>query len=410
MIICGLHHQASTPSAICRWKESLDRAIQLASSLFAVIVNLQKGKTQPSLYMEGIDHQRIKANGIWLHVAQKGTGQLVLLLHGFPDFWYSWRHQITYLADRGYHVVAPDLRGYGDSDSPANPSSYTLLHIVGDIVALLDHFGQHQVSPAVRPLLNRMYVVTYLYRILLRIAVVLILVGLREKAFVLGHDWGALAGWYLSLLRPDRVKGLVALSVPFYNRNPEARFTEIFDRVFGDGFYICQFQEPGRAEQAFARYDCMTLMKKFLLLNRTDNMVAPPGIDIIDDLETPAVLPAWITQEELEVYADKFQQSGFTGPLNYYRAMDLNWEISAPWQGSKVTVPAKFIVGNQDIGFETSGTKQYIEGGVFRSFVPDLEVVVLNGHHFIHQEKAQEVSEEIAAFLHKHSSNDENRE
>ncbi|CAL1360934.1 unnamed protein product [Linum trigynum] len=317
--------------------------------------------------MEGTDHQRIKANGIWLHVAQKGTGQLVLLLHGFPDFWYSWRHQITYLADRGYHVVAPDLRGYGDSDSPANPSSYTLLHIVGDIVALLDHFGQHQ-------------------------------------AFVIGHDWGALAGWYLSLLRPDRVKGLVALSVPFYNRNPEARFTEIFDRVFGDGFYICQFQEPGRAEQAFARYDCLTVMKKFLLLNRTDNMVAPPGIEIIDDLETPAVLPAWITQEELQVYADKFQQSGFTGPLNYYRAMDLNWEISAPWQGSKVTVPAKFIIGNQDIGFETSGTKQYIEGGVFRSFVPDLEVVVLNGHHFIHQERAQEVSEEIAAFLHKHSS------
>ncbi|CAN0919157.1 Epoxide hydrolase A, partial [Linum grandiflorum] len=320
--------------------------------------------------VEEVNHQRIKTNGIWLHVAEKGSssGPLVLLLHGFPDFWYSWRHQITFLADRGYHVVAPDLRGCGDSDAPISHTSYSILHIVGDILGLLDHFG-------------------------------------AQQAFVVGHDWGALAAWYLSIFRPERVKGLIALSVPFYQRNPEAKVIESFRKIYGQGFYICQFQDPGRAEQAFARYDYLTVMKKFLLINKPDdNLVAPMGMEIIDYLETPAVLPPWITEDELQVYADKFQESGFTGPLNYYRAMDLNWEISAPWQGSKVTVPAKFMVGNEDIGFRTSGTKQYIEGDTFRSFVPDLEVVVVDGHHFIHQEKAQQVSEEIAAFLHKHSS------
>ncbi|CAN1225772.1 Epoxide hydrolase A [Linum perenne] len=289
--------------------------------------------------MDDVNHQRIKTNGIWLHVVEKGTGPLVLLLHGFPDFCYSWRHQITFLADRGYHVVAPDLRGYGDSDAPISHTSYSILHI------------------------------------------------------------------YLSIFRPDRVKGLIALSVPFYERNPEAQVIISFRMMYGDGFYICQFQEPGRAEQAFARYDYLTVMKKFLLMEKPeDNLVAPKAMEIIDYLETPAVLPPWITEEELQVYADKFQESGFTGPLNYYRAMDLNWEVTAPWQGSKVTVPSKFIVGNEDIGFRTSGAKQYIEGDTFRRLVPDLEVVVLDGHHFIQQERAQEVSEEIAAFLHKHSS------
>ncbi|XAR73824.1 Soluble epoxide hydrolase [Bertholletia excelsa] len=317
--------------------------------------------------MSGINEQKIKTNGIWMNVAEKGTGPLVLLLHGFPDFWFSWRHQISYLADHGYHAVAPDLRGYGDSDSPLSPSSYTFCHIVGDLVGLLDHFGQHQ-------------------------------------AFVVGSDWGALAAWYLSLFRPDRVKGVVCLSVPFSPRSPNVKFLESFRRMFGDDYYICQFQAQGRAERSFARYDYLTVMKKFFLIKKTDPLVAPPGMEIIDFLETPSILPAWITEEELQVYADKFQESGFTGALNYYRAMDLNWELLAPWQAAKITVPAKLIVGDKDIGFESGGTREYIERGVFKSLVPDCEVLILDGHHFIHMEKAQEVSEQILSFLKKISA------
>ncbi|KAE8694496.1 hypothetical protein F3Y22_tig00110783pilonHSYRG00355 [Hibiscus syriacus] len=154
-----------------------------------------------------------------------------------PEIWYSWRHQITFLANHGYHVVAPDLRGYGDSDSPPSPTSYTNMHLVGDIIGLLDHFGE--------------------------------------------------------------------------------------------------LQEPGRAERAFARYDCLTVIKKFLLITHTDNLIAPPGMEIIDYLEIPSPLPPWITGDELQVFADKFRESGFIGAFNYYRAMDLNWELTHPGKDKK---------------------------------------------------------------------------
>lgn len=312
--------------------------------------------------MGDVNHHRIKTNGIWMHVAEIGNkqgGPLVLLLHGFPDMWFSWRHQMGHLASHGYHVVAPDLRGYGDSDSPLSPTSYTIFHIVADLLGLLDHFNYQQV-------------------------------------FVVGHDWGAEAAWRLSLFRPDRVKGMVALSVPFFPRSPDINPTQFFNQSYGDNLYISQFQEAGRAEKAFAKYDYLTVMKKFLLI---DKVVSPPGMEFIDCLETPSVLPPWITEEELQVYADKFQESGFTGGLNYYRAMDLNWELQAAWQGSKVTVPSKLIIGDKDIGF--NGTKEYVDGDVFKRLVPDIEVVILEGHHFIQQEKPKEVSDQIISFLDK---------
>ncbi|KVI02881.1 Alpha/beta hydrolase fold-1 [Cynara cardunculus var. scolymus] len=281
--------------------------------------------------MGDVNHHRIKTNGIWMHVAEKGDeqGPLVLLLHGFPDTWFSWRHQIGHLASQGYHVLAPDLRGFGDSDSPPSPTAYTIFHIVADLLGLLHHFNHQQV-------------------------------------FVVGHDWGATAAWHLSLFRPDKVKGMVAIS------------------------------EAGRAEKSFAKYDYLTVMKKFWMIEK---VVSPPGMEFIDCLETPSVLPPWITEEELQVYADKFQESGFTGGLNYYRAMDLNWELQAPWQGSKVTVPSKLIIGDKDIGF--GGTKEYVDGDVFKGLVPDIEVVILEGHHFIQQEKPKQVSDQIISFLEK---------
>ncbi|KAK1439176.1 hypothetical protein QVD17_04991 [Tagetes erecta] len=311
-----------------------------------------------------VKHHEIKTNGIKMHVAEKqGKGPFVLLLHGFPETWFSWHHQIHHLANHGYHVVAPDLRGYGDSDSPPSPSSYTMFHIVADLIGLLDHFNQQQV-------------------------------------FVVGHDWGATAAWHLSLFRPDRVKGIVAICVPFFPRDPHIKPTLFFKQSFGDDLYLTQYQEAGRAERAFAKYDCLTVIKKFLLLNKPDVMIAPPGMEIIDHLETPSELPPWITEEELQIYADKFQESGFTGGFNYYRAMDLTWELLAPWQGSKITVPSKFIIGDKDMGYE-SFSKPYIEGNVMKTLVPDIDVVILEGHHFIQHEKPQQISDEIMSFIQK---------
>uniref|UniRef100_M4FCQ7 soluble epoxide hydrolase n=1 Tax=Brassica campestris TaxID=3711 RepID=M4FCQ7_BRACM len=317
-----------------------------------------------------VREKKIKTNGIWLNVAEKGDeGEpLVLLLHGFPETWFSWRHQIDFLSSHGYHVVAPDLRGYADSDSPPTHESYTVSHLVADVIGLLDHYGTAQ-------------------------------------AFVAGHDWGAIIGWSLCLFRPDRVKGFVSLSVPYSPRDPNLKPSDLF-KSFGDGLYITQFQEPGRAEAAFAKHDCLTVMKKFLLTTRSDFWVAPPNTEIIDDLEVPSTLPDWITEEEIQVYADKFQKSGFTGPLNYYRAMDLKLqelEILAPWQGYKIVIPTKFIAGDKDIGNEgANGTIKYVKGEMFKSIVPNLEVVVIeDGHHFIQQEKSERVSQEILSFFNK---------
>ncbi|KAK6946294.1 Alpha/beta hydrolase fold-1 [Dillenia turbinata] len=312
--------------------------------------------------MSEITHRRIQANGIWMHIAEKGKGPLVLLIHGFPELWSSWTYQIDHLASHGFHVVAPDMRGYGDSDSPADPTSYTILHLVGDLIGLLDELG-------------------------------------AKKAFVVGHDWGAEVAWHFCLFRPDRVQALVNLSIPYRPRSPELKPTQAFNQFFGAGFYVTQFQELGRAEKSFSKYDCVTILKKFLFINAPDLLAAPPRVEIIDFLENPSSLPPWITQEELEFRASKFRKAGFTGALNYYRAMDLNWELLRPWQGAKITVPTKFIVGDKDLGFQSFGTKDYINGGGLKSFVPDLEVLVIDGHHFIQQEKAKEVTQEILSFF-----------
>lgn len=159
--------------------------------------------------MEGIDHRMVSVNGITMHIAEKGPkdGSLVLLLHGFPDLWYTWRHQISGLASLGYRAVAPDLRGYGDSDRPESFSEYTCLNVVGDLVALLDSVA-----------------------------------GDQEKVFLVGHDWGAIIGWYLCLFRSEKIKGFACLSVPYRPRNPKVKPVEGFKAVFGDDYYICRFQ------------------------------------------------------------------------------------------------------------------------------------------------------------------------
>ncbi|GMP37819.1 hypothetical protein CsSME_00009333 [Camellia sinensis var. sinensis] len=309
-----------------------------------------------------IVHRRVHTNGIWIHFVEKGKGPLVLLIHGFPELWSSWKHQIIHLSEHGYRVVAPDMRGYGDSDCPRDPASYTVFHLVGDLVGLLDELGETQ-------------------------------------AFVVGHEWGAQVAWYLCLFRPDRVKALVNLGVP-YKPNSPMKPTEFLTKMFGDGFYISQFQEPGRTEKSFSQYNCLTILKKLLLIDGPDLLAAPPGVEIVDFLDTPSSLPAWITEDELQLRASKFEKSGFTGALNYYRAMDINWELLGPWQGAKIKVPTKFIVGNKDVGFQSFGTKDYIEGEECKSHVPNMEVVIVDdGHHYIQEEKAELVNNHILSFF-----------
>ena len=157
--------------------------------------------------MEGIEHRTVNVNGINMHIAEKGQGPLILFIHGFPELWYSWRHQIAAFASLGYRCVAPDLRGFGDTDSPESPTAYTSFHIVGDLIGLLDAIAKDE-----------------------------------EKVFVVGHDWGAITAWYLCLYRPERVKALVNLSAPFNPRNPNRKPLDSLRAVYGNDYYICRIQ------------------------------------------------------------------------------------------------------------------------------------------------------------------------
>ncbi|XP_015891892.1 uncharacterized protein LOC107426279 [Ziziphus jujuba] len=313
--------------------------------------------------MEKIQHSTIKTNGINMHIASIGTGPAVLLLHGFPELWYSWRHQLLSLSYLGYRAIAPDLRGFGDSDAPPLPASYTGLHIVGDLVGLLDHLGIDQV-------------------------------------FLAGHDWGAVIAWYFSLFRPDRVKAVIILSVPYWPRNPAVKFVEGFRNLFGDDYYICRFQEPGEAEKVFASQDIEKLFEKVLTIGPDPRCVSKAlGFG---DFEAPGPLPSWLSPDDVKFYATTFKETGFTGGLNYYRSLDLTWDLTAAWTGAQIKVPAKFISGDQDIVYNIPGIKEYIHNGGFNRDVPSLEVVVMEGvGHFINQEKPDQVTAHIYEFIKK---------
>ncbi|KAD3641530.1 hypothetical protein R6Q59_004148 [Mikania micrantha] len=318
--------------------------------------------------MESIVHHTITVNGINIHVAEKGQGPIVLLLHGFPELWYSWRHQILFLAAHGYRAVAPDLRGYGDTTGAPldDPTKFTALHVVGDLVALIDAIG-------------------------------------ADKVFVVGHDWGALIAWRLCLFRPDKVKALVSLSVPFTPRNPHQKPVENLRLAYGDDHYICRFQEPGEIEAVFASVGTKQVIKKFLTYRDPAPFYFPKDNPLRDIHDTPVILPSWLTEEDVDYYTKKFEQTGFTGGINYYRCFDLNWELEAPWTNAKVNVPVKFVVGDLDLVYNIPRLKEYIHKGGFLADVPLLEeVVVIEGAaHFITQEIPDIVNQHILDFLQK---------
>nr|XP_043638797.1 epoxide hydrolase A-like [Erigeron canadensis]XP_043638798.1 epoxide hydrolase A-like [Erigeron canadensis]XP_043638799.1 epoxide hydrolase A-like [Erigeron canadensis] len=322
--------------------------------------------------MEGIQHKTIAVNGLNIHIAEKGQGPLVLLVHGFPELWYSWRHQIVYLADHGYRAVAPDLRGYGDTTgAPVNDhTKFTIFHLAGDLIGLLDAICTSE----------------------------------GEKVFVVGHDWGAYIAWILCVFRPDRVKALVTLSVPYFSWNPMGHMIDLMRAVYGPDHYMVRFQEPGDIEDELARMDSKTIMKKFLTFREPGPIYFPKGDGFKHSPDDAVVtLPPWLSEEDIEYFASKLDKTGISGGVNYYRAIPLSWELSASWAGAKVTVPSKFIVGDLDLVYHMPGIKEYIHNGEFQKDVPLLEEVVVlkDAAHFINQEKPDEINKHINEFLKK---------
>lgn len=316
---------------------------------------------------DGIQHRTVVVNGINMHVAEKGEGPVVLFIHGFPELWYSWRHQILSLAARGYRAVAPDLRGYGDTEAPADVAAYSIFHLVGDLIALIDSLGD------------------------------------QEKVFVVGHDWGAIVAWNLCAFRPEKIKALVNLSVAFMPRNQSLWRPDSLKAIYGDDFYVSRFQEPGEIEAQFAQVDTAFLMKMFFASRNPGPLIIPKGDGFSRRSDKDIPLPLWLSEDDIDYYASKFIKTGFTGGVNYYRNMDKNWELTAPWNDVQIKVPTKFIVGDLDLAYHFVGMESYIHGGGFKRDVPYLEdVVVIKGAaHFINQERPEEISDHIYQFITK---------
>ncbi|MGW2958784.1 alpha/beta fold hydrolase [Streptomyces sp. NPDC001220] len=312
-----------------------------------------------------VQHRLIDVNGIRLHIAEEGSGPLVVLLHGFPESWHSWQHQFGPLAAAGFHVVAPDQRGYGSSDHPEDVDAYSIFHLVGDVVGLIRELGE-------------------------------------EKAFVVGHDWGAPVAWHTALFRPDLVRGVAGLSVPppFRGTRPPL---QAMDEVFGGRFYWNYFDRPGVADAEFARDTRTTLRKFFFSASGESGSAGQPLVDPergwLADMPDPERLPEWFTEEDLDALTESFSQ-GFTGALNWYRNLDRNWELTAPWQGARVTPPALYVYGDRDVVPAFPGTPELIER--LPVLMPNLvrEPLKLAGcGHWTQQERPDEVNAALVEFL-----------
>jgi pimeloyl-ACP methyl ester carboxylesterase len=319
-----------------------------------------------------ITHRFVETNGIRMHVAEAGQGPLVVLCHGFPESWYSWRHQIAALAQAGFHVVAPDQRGYGQTDGPDAIDQYTLLHLVGDIVGLLDALGE-------------------------------------PTAVIAGHDWGAPVAWHAALLRPDRFRAVIGLSVPFVPRRP-TRPTTAMPQTADAIFYQLYFQEPGVAEAELER-DPRSTIQTVLYWGSGDSPrppvergaggvgMVPRNGGFLGARGVPAPLPPWLTDADVDFYAGEFSRTGFRGGLNWYRNIDRSWEMLAPWAGATVTVPALYMAGDRDLVLGFRGMDRLLPA--LKLVVPNLrDAIILPGcGHWTQQERPAEVNAAMLDFL-----------
>ena len=308
-----------------------------------------------------------ETNGIRLAYDEAGAGPLVLLVHGWPELAYSWRNQIPALAAAGYRVVAPDMRGYGESGAPAAAEDYTILHLVGDLVGLLDHLG-------------------------------------AAEAVVVGHDWGAVVAWHAALLRPDRFRAVAAMSVVHMLRAPQAPVATFRGRGL-DGFYWVYFQEPGVAEAELDRDAARSLRCVYHAASGDVpadwhwRAVVPAGGGLLDTTLEPASPPAWLAPNDFARYADAFRKSGFRGGLNWYRNLDRNWALMAPFADARIRQPALFIAGERDPTLRIGGRRDRL--AAMDEAVPGLrgEILIPGAGHWVQQEAAERVNAELIAFL-----------
>ncbi|MEY2474812.1 MAG: hypothetical protein QOG87_127 [Actinomycetota bacterium] len=311
-----------------------------------------------------ITHRTVATNGIEMHVAEAGdAGPLVVLCHGFPETWSSWRHQVPALVEAGYRVVVPDQRGYGGTTAPTPVEDYDLTHLTGDLLGLLDAMGE-------------------------------------ERATFVGHDWGSMVVWTLAQRHPERVRAVVGMSVPATPRGP-MRPIELMRQLFGDTFfYILYFQEPGVADAELGA-DPKKTLRAFMHTIAGDSpsdawkVLPAAGHGLLDSLtDTDEPIP-WLPEAELDAVAAEFTRTGFTGGLNWYRNVDRNWEQGEAFADRTIDVPSLFLAGEQD------PVLLMAPPSVMEGLVTDLRdtVLVPGAGHWVQQERPDEVNRALLGFL-----------
>jgi pimeloyl-ACP methyl ester carboxylesterase len=312
--------------------------------------------------------ETITTNGVQLRVALAGKGPLVLLVHGWPESWYSWRHQIPALVEAGYRVAAPDVRGYGGSDKPQAIEAYAIKEMCADIAGLITALGERQ-------------------------------------AILIGHDWGAPIVWNTALFQPQKVRAVVALSVPHMGRGSAPRI-ELFRNIYKDRFfYQLYFQELGVAEAELEADVGVSLRKIYYwasgeALGKGLRVDKPANARLLDGLPDPQPFPAWLTATDLDYYVGEFRRSGFRGPLNRYRTSELDFAQLAEVADRRIEQPAAFIAGSLDPVLRFVPGVDMIEA--MRARVADLRLIKLidGAGHWVQQERPAEVNAAIATFLH----------
>ncbi len=296
----------------------------------------------------------IPVNGVELEVFEVGrenAGRPIVLCHGWPEHAFSWRHQLPALAAAGYHVIVPNQRGYGHSSCPTEVTDYDIEHLSGDLVALLDHYGY-------------------------------------DDATFVGHDWGAMVVWGLTLLHPHRVNGVINLSLPYQERG-EKPWIERMEEVLGGDFYFVHFnRQPGVAD-AVLNENTFRFLRN--LYRKNEPLAAPePGMLMINLAHAETVQgDPLLSDGELAVFVSAFETSGFTGSINWYRNLDRNWHLLAD-ANPIIRQPTLMIYGDRDRVQQSENLSE---------FVPNVEVVNLDCGHWIQQEKPEETNRAIVKWL-----------
>ena len=303
-----------------------------------------------------------------LRCAIEGSGPLVIFVHGFPESWYSWRHQLGPVAEAGFTACAIDVRGYGGSDKPPEIADYSMEKIAGDLFGL-----KQALSP-------------------------------EEPAILVGHDWGAPIVWNTTLTHPEHFRAVCGMSVPF-SGVPARPFTEIYQEAFiakGKYFYQEYFQEPGVAEKEAERDPRDWVHRMMYSISGDvppgDYWDKPYGATFLEGLPDPQSV-AWLSEEDLDFYEGEFKQSGFRGPLNRYRNHQRDFEWLQGWKGKQIEHPVLFIGGTRDPAtFLFGGTTDPV--GMMQHFAPKVEGHILPGvGHWTQQERPDEVNRLLIDWL-----------